>query len=282
VIVADGGSSDETVRLLIDYSERYPELKWLSESDDGPADAVNKGLNLATGEIIGIQSSDDLYLPNAFNRVASVMLENDDCGLLYGDVVGTNDRDEVLYTNRYPAFSWESYFARSMTLQQGSIFFRASLAKQIGGWSGRYYSCDVEYWMRLIFRTKPIHVPEALSAWRHHGAMRTSADQSNLIWRDYWKIIDESSDIAMASPKIKRLAEASKHLLVLRFPPELSQFVMWRHLLVGAILHPSYWRYNHKRMLLKWLPWHRKLERILRLAKRTVLGESEKRKLHSK
>src|ERR1051325_691202 len=64
VIVVDGASKDETVEVL--ESIDAAELRWISEKDRGPADAVNKGLAMAQGELIGIQSADDVYYRDAF------------------------------------------------------------------------------------------------------------------------------------------------------------------------------------------------------------------------
>src|SRR5690606_33014626 len=61
-IVMDGGSTDETVDILKSYGDR---IAWISEKDDGQADAVNKGIARARGEIIGWLNSDDTYLPGA-------------------------------------------------------------------------------------------------------------------------------------------------------------------------------------------------------------------------
>src|SRR5713226_9368149 len=65
VLVLDGKSSDDTVEILREYEDVFHGLRWWSESDDGVADAVNKGLTRATGTYAGIQSSDDIYLPGA-------------------------------------------------------------------------------------------------------------------------------------------------------------------------------------------------------------------------
>src|SRR3954468_7948867 len=80
VIVSDGGSADETVSIL----ERYPQIDWWSEKDSGFADAVNKGLSRATGEIIGIQSSDDYYLRNAFCLTIQPFLTDPDLAISTG------------------------------------------------------------------------------------------------------------------------------------------------------------------------------------------------------
>ena len=64
-IVVDGGSTDGT----IDIMRRYPHLIWSSEADNGQADALNKGLSKATGDIIGWINSDDYYADNIFAEV---------------------------------------------------------------------------------------------------------------------------------------------------------------------------------------------------------------------
>jgi len=66
-IVIDGGSTDGTVEIL----KKYPHLKWISEKDSGQSEALNKGLKMATGDIIAWINSDDWYAEGAFNNVAS-------------------------------------------------------------------------------------------------------------------------------------------------------------------------------------------------------------------
>ena len=61
-IIIDGGSTDGTFEILA----RYPHLKTISEPDNGMYDALNKGLNIATGEIVGFLNSDDVYAENIF------------------------------------------------------------------------------------------------------------------------------------------------------------------------------------------------------------------------
>jgi glycosyltransferase involved in cell wall biosynthesis len=65
-IIIDGGSTDGTLNIL----KQYPHLKVISELDQGMYDALNKGLELATGEIIGFLNTDDLYAENIFSPIA--------------------------------------------------------------------------------------------------------------------------------------------------------------------------------------------------------------------
>lgn len=254
VIVADGGSNDGTVDLLKEYAERHPELTWLSEPDEGPADAVNKGLARVTGDIIGIQSSDDVYYAGAFREVAEAFAADPDCGFVYGDVEGIDEQDNVIYRRSLPDFSWEAFFGVSMSLPQSSIFFRRTVAERAGGWNARYYGCDLDYWLRLLFRTQARHVRRPLSGWRSYPGQRTRPEHARKIWDGYWRMIDESPDIAAAPARVRRLARASKHIMALRFPPRPSRLTVWKHLLIGFVLHPGFWRYNPRRKLLRWLP----------------------------
>lgn len=254
VWIADGASKDGSVAILKDYARRYPEIHFLSEPDRGPADAVNKGLARVTGDIIGIQSSDDVYYPEAFNTVAETFARHPDVGFVCGDVEGIDEHDRVTYRNKVPVLSWEGVFARSLSIPQSSIFFRRSVSQEAGGWNGSYYGCDLDYWLRLLFRTRGLRIPAVLSAWRRYEGQRTRPDQYKRIWDDYWRMIDTSPDIAAAPPSVRRLARASKHLFVLRCPPSTSRWVIFRHLLLGALLHPGFWRYNHPTMLAAQFP----------------------------
>jgi len=254
VLVMDGASTDGSVDVIKKYATQFPTLRWVSEPDNGPADAVNKGLERVTGEVIGIQSSDDIYYPGAFQAAVDVFAKHPDCGLVYGDLDRIDAQNNFLYEQRFPDFSWEAYFGISCSIIQSSIFFRTEVAKDAGGWNGEIYSCDLDYWLRLLFRTQAIHIPQILSAWRHYDGQRTQFDTHQKIWDGYWRMIDESPEIARATPKIRRLAQASKHLRVLRSPPSKSMFFAYRHLLIAFIKHPGFWRYHPLRSLLRWLP----------------------------
>ena len=90
-IVIDGGSSDGTVDIVKKYSDYV--THYLSEKDKGIYDAMNKGINLASGEIIGILNSDDFY-PNSFvlSNVVKTFKKYD-CDAVYGDLVYVKAND---------------------------------------------------------------------------------------------------------------------------------------------------------------------------------------------
>ena len=80
-LIIDGGSTDKTLEIVEHYRSVYEQsgmtLRVYSEKDGGPYDAMNKGVRLATGDLIGILNSDDYYDPNAIETVEKLRQEND-------------------------------------------------------------------------------------------------------------------------------------------------------------------------------------------------------------
>lgn len=244
VIVVDGASTDNTKDILTRYAARHPELRWISEKDTGPAEAVNKGLSLARGEVAAIQSSDDLYQAGAIADVVRVMQENPDCAFVYGDMDCIDGEGRPLGPARVPEFSWEAFFGIALCIPQSSIFFRARAAREVGGWNGAYYGADLDLWLKLLLRTRPIRLARSLSVWRIYAEQRTRPDRYGKIWRDYCRMIAESQDVRRASPRVRRLARASCHILALKMHPTGNPLSLRWHAFLALLSHPTYWRYQ--------------------------------------
>jgi len=87
-IVIDGNSNDETVRIIIKYEQKFNgKMRWISEPDNGLYDAMNKGIKMATGDVIGILNSDDLfYNSTVLERIMSVFNNSNDIEAVYADL----------------------------------------------------------------------------------------------------------------------------------------------------------------------------------------------------
>lgn len=86
-ILVDGESADSTVNIIKDFASHYPFIRYVSESDKGIYDAINKGIEMATGEVIGLLNSDDeLYHPKTIAHIVQQM-EQTGADILYGNLL---------------------------------------------------------------------------------------------------------------------------------------------------------------------------------------------------
>ena len=235
--VIDGGSKDETVNVLKSYGE-LPELKWISERDKGVVDAVNKGFGQVDGDIVGIQSSDDTYLPNAIEEAVEAFKADSELGLVYGDTVKIDADGNELSRYTIGDFSLENFFLFRTWIPQPSAFFRRSMLDVCGGWDESVpYAADTDLWLRMMFQTKVRKVDSFWSQRRIHDAQRDT--QVARISRDFCRMIDQSENVAQASVEVQMMAEAAKHLIQVRYNGTNSDWNVAWHLWRAGCIHPG-------------------------------------------
>ena len=163
LIVIDGGSDDGTREVLERYRDRLNVL--VSEPDRGMYDGMNKGLNAATGDIVGILNADDRYADaNVLRDVAAVFRNSPAVQVCYGDLVYVNGKDEV---SRY----WKSGTNRRIKWRFGwrpphpTFFVRRSVYQKYGLFDADYeIGGDYDMQLRLLFkhRLASRHIPRVL------------------------------------------------------------------------------------------------------------------------
>ena len=115
-IVIDGGSTDGSVDVLRKYEHAIS--YWISEPDQGPVDAINKGFRRATGSILAWLNADDLYQPGALEGVAAAFEADESADVVYGNTYWINRDGVVLAEKRQTPFSRLGYRYGGSGLQQ--------------------------------------------------------------------------------------------------------------------------------------------------------------------
>lgn len=171
VIVSDGGSSDNTVEVLHKYNSQ---ITWWSASDKGYVDAVTKGLHKATGELIGIQSSDDYYLPGAFRRIASAFQEYPTASFISGGEYGINLEDEVVYKGNPSGQITPYTILFTTTPPQHATFVKRECIEQVGGMRREVDMCaDMDLWYRISHLVPGQYITDFLAVYQYHPNQRT-------------------------------------------------------------------------------------------------------------
>jgi glycosyltransferase involved in cell wall biosynthesis len=168
-IVIDGGSTDNTVEVL----RRYPHLTWVSEADRGQSDALNKGLNMATGEIIGWINSDDYYHDNIFASVAA-QFRDARTQWVVGNLANLFEDGSEPVFRRSPTITFEALAREPDIVRQQSTFFRREALISVGAWNvDRYMAMDYDLWMKLARVSPPSMVDENWAYFRNHTAQKS-------------------------------------------------------------------------------------------------------------
>lgn len=171
-VVMDGGSTDETVRVLEGYGDR---LRFRSERDKGQPDAVNKGIASTDGEVIAWINSDDVYYPGALQAVLEVFAARPEVDVVYGAADHINEDDTVI--EPYPAEPFSlSRLKDQCILCQPAAFFRRRVVERWGGLDLRWqYTLDYEFWLRLAKGGAVFDfLPQKLAGSRFYPETKTS------------------------------------------------------------------------------------------------------------
>jgi glycosyltransferase involved in cell wall biosynthesis len=192
-IVIDGGSTDGTLDILRRAAEHAPTphdpdsraMHWTSEPDRGMYDAVNKGLDLARGDVLAYLASDDAYLPWAIETVMRVFERRPRVELVYGDGIKIEEETGAQRLRLFPPFDRVS-LANYESLMQPAVFWRRGLYERLGGFdSAMRYVADLDYWLRAAAAGAGIaHVDEVLAVERIHAGRLSSAQKDAMAAED--------------------------------------------------------------------------------------------------
>lgn len=171
-IVIDGGSTDGSVEIIKKY-EKYLSF-WISEKDEGYADAINKGLQKSTGEILGWLNADDRYAKGTFIKITETFRKHPDGIVVHGNRILIDQNGKVTGWSCLPPFDP----SRSIyTVCSETAFWRRSAMSRVGVLNSELqFAADFEFFCRLYQSGggKFIKLNEFLGYFRSHPKSKTS------------------------------------------------------------------------------------------------------------
>lgn len=220
-IVVDGASRDGTVDLIREYEPRFNgRMRWVSEQDGGLYDAMNKGIAMAAGEVVGMLNSDDFFTaPDILARVAERM-ERGDVDAVYGDVHYVAPEDLGKMVRYYSSRSFRRWQMRlGFMPAHPSFYCRREVYGRLGGFDTSFrVAADFENLLRLVYkgRIRMAYIPHDFVTMRR-GGVTTSGLRSHLgIMRDHRRALRKNGVFS------------SVLLLALRYPFRLTEMLFCR------------------------------------------------------
>lgn len=174
-IVVDGGSTDGTLEILKHYQHLGDRFRFISEPDRGQSDAINKGLSMARGEIIGWLNSDDTYLPGAVSKAMHALTLNPTWSMVYGNAYHIDDKNKFIGIYPTKPFSRQSLFLFCIICQP-TAFIRKEVFQAVQGVDEALHYCmDYDLWIRISKEYTVGHIGDFLAASRLHAACKSIA-----------------------------------------------------------------------------------------------------------
>jgi len=214
-IIIDGLSTDGTQEIIQSYGDRI--THFVSEKDKGIYDAMNKGLMLAAGDIIGFLNADDVYADNLVIERVAAAFSDSSIEACYADLVYVN-RFNLNKTVRY----WKSCDFKEGLFEKGwfpphpTFFVRRNIYEKLGGFDLDYrLAADVELMLRFLsrYRIKSVYIPEIFVRMRLGGS--TNKNLSNII----------RQNIEIYRACVKNNIAISPFFIILKIANRISQFL---------------------------------------------------------
>lgn len=177
-IIIDGGSTDNSIEIIQKY-QKYLSY-WISEPDKGPTDAINKGWQRTSGEIVAYLNSDDAYLPGALAAVAEAFQQYQEAKAICGNELKINSEGFVLDSSNIEKADRLSLLNLNF-IPQPAIFLKKSVVGLAGGINLNIkYTFDFELWLRITRSNSIKCIPNLLAVTRWHNDTITLTRRSEI------------------------------------------------------------------------------------------------------
>jgi glycosyltransferase len=193
-VVVDGQSNDGTLDIIKKNESRFNgRMQWISEPDKGIYDALNKGIRLVTGDIIGFLHSDDVFAsPSVINTIQEVF-EKTNADVVYGDLIYVDQKnpEKVLRYWRSQPFS-SSLLLRGWMPAHPTVFMKKEIYEQHGGFDLSFsISADYDFLLRVFQDNslRSVYLPQVITKMRVGGTSNKTI--RNIVIKskeDYWAL----------------------------------------------------------------------------------------------
>ncbi len=187
-LIVDGGSTDGTVELIRSHAEKDKRIRWCSEADNGIADAMNKGVTMAEGDIITHLNSDDYYAQNrVLSAVSDAFTKASDAGWLTAGFNFVSETGVFVRKVGVRRYSFRRLLRGNIILHPAT-FIKRELFHAVGGFDPSLQYCmDYDLFLRLGNQGPPLILDEQLTSFRIHPGSR-SVSQSEKAYAEEFQV----------------------------------------------------------------------------------------------
>jgi len=186
-LVLDDGSTDGTPAILERYRDR---IRASRHANMGETRTVNRGFELATGDIIGVINSDDPLLPGAISRSVDAFVANPTLVVTYPDWNMIDAKGALIRTVRPPDYDYVDMLRWHHCLPGPGAFFRREVAERLGGRDPQFrFIADFDFWLRAGLLGPFAHIPEVLATFRSHPSGASSASRGRRMAQEHLDLV---------------------------------------------------------------------------------------------
>jgi glycosyltransferase involved in cell wall biosynthesis len=178
-IITDGGSTDNSLDIIKKYKDK---LKYLSEKDNGQSDGINKGLKMATGDIVAFLNADDTYTEGTLDKVSKYFKNDPECMWLTGycRIVDENDKEIRKFVTEYKNRKLRKFSFNQLLIEdsvsQPATFWRRKLLDEVGYIDeSLHFAMDQDLWARFAKKYKLHLIQEYLAEFRFTSDTKTGS-----------------------------------------------------------------------------------------------------------
>src|SRR5688572_12311672 len=180
-LIIDGGSTDGTAELIRRHADQHPHIRWVSEKDHGQSDAMNKGVAMAAGDILGFLNVDDYYESGALSEALLMFRRLRKPALLVGNCNVWDDAGELLSVNKPAQISLlnllQGKYDEAFPLNPSAYFYHKALHERIGPYEiQEHFGMDVHFIFKAVQNAHVTYVDRVWGNYRYLESTKTFGD----------------------------------------------------------------------------------------------------------